>query len=79
MCESCKGSPYLTVEEAAEYLRLSVRTLENKRWAGSGPAFHRHGRVFYHIDDIKEWAATRRYNSTSERSIKKPKKPPEAE
>ena len=79
MCKFCKQSPYLTAREAAKFLRLTVRTLENKRWDGNGPAFHRHGRIFYHIDDLKEWSAMRRYNSTSEKSKKKPNNKPDEE
>jgi len=52
-----RQSPFLTVDEAAEYLRLARRTLDNWRWAGAGPDWHKHGgRVVYHIDDIKAFS-----------------------
>lgn len=51
-------SPYKTVEEAAEYLRLNPRTLNNMRCAGKGPCFHKHGRrVLYHIDELAKWSS----------------------
>lgn len=50
-------SPYKTVEEAAEYLRLNPRTLNNMRCAGKGPCFHKHGRrVLYHVDELVKWS-----------------------
>lgn len=50
-------SPYKTVDEAAEYLRLNPRTLNNMRSAGRGPCFHKHGRrVLYHIDELAKWS-----------------------
>lgn len=51
-------SPYKTVEEAAEYLRLNPRTLNNMRSSGKGPSFHKHGRrVLYHIDELILWSS----------------------
>ncbi len=50
-------SPYRTVVEAARYLRLNPRTLNNMRSAGRGPNFHKHGRrVLYHIDELTRWS-----------------------
>ena len=37
---------YLTNDEAAEYLRLSPRTLEKQRVIGGGPKFRKFGRHF---------------------------------
>jgi hypothetical protein len=55
-------SPFLTVEEAAAYLRLSVRALEYFRKVGGGPVYRKHGgRIVYHIDDLDAWSATLRY------------------
>ncbi len=52
------NSPYKTVIEAAEYLRLNPRTLNNMRCAGKGPSFHKHGRrVLYHIDELVKWSS----------------------
>jgi hypothetical protein len=36
------------------------------RWMGNGPNFRKHGgRVFYHIDELKEWSLKTRGKSTS--------------
>lgn len=52
-----KGSPFLNTEQAAFYLGLSARKLQQMRRDGSGPLFRRHGRyVRYHIDDIDAWS-----------------------
>jgi hypothetical protein len=60
-------NPFLTVTEAASYLRLKKRTLDNMRWMGTGPKFRKHGgRIYYHIDELKEWSLNSRRNSTSE-------------
>jgi len=60
-------TPFLTVEEAARYLRLKKRTLDNMRWMGTGPKFRKHGgRIYYHVDELKEWSLNSRRNSTSE-------------
>jgi hypothetical protein len=60
-------NPFLTVTEAAAYLRLKKRTLDNMRWMGLGPQFRKHGgRIYYHVDELKEWSLRSRRNSTSE-------------
>jgi len=60
-------NPFLTVAEAAQYLRLKKRTLDNMRWIGTGPKFRKHGgRIFYHKDDLMEWSKNSRRQSTSE-------------
>ena len=52
-----KGSPFLSTEQAAFYLGLSARKLQQMRAAGTGPAFRRHSRyVRYHIDDLDAWS-----------------------
>ena len=49
-------SPYLNPQQAAHYLRVSVRTLFRHRRAGTGPHFGRPCRnVRYHIDDLDVW------------------------
>jgi len=61
------NNPFLTVTEAAAYLRLKKRTLDNMRWMGTGPRFRKHGgRIYYHLDELKEWSLNSRRNSTSE-------------
>lgn len=52
-----KGSPFLSTEQAAFYLGLSARKLQQMRAAGAGPSFRRHCRyVRYHIDDLDAWS-----------------------
>ncbi|MGE0022815.1 MAG: helix-turn-helix domain-containing protein [Hyphomicrobium sp.] len=64
-----QASPFLNVEEAAAYLRLKKRTLDNMRWQGIGPRFRKHGgRVVYHHDDLKAWSEGARRRSTSGRA-----------
>lgn len=58
-------SPFLYGEEAAEYLRLSGRTLEYYRIHGGGPPYRKHGnRVVYHRSDLDAWSQGRKYHST---------------
>ena len=59
-------SPFLTADEAAEYLRLKRHTLENMRWQGTGPKFRKHGgRIFYHRTELKQWSEQNRRQSSS--------------
>lgn len=58
---------YLTNDEAADYLRLSPRTLEKMRVIGGGPSFRKFGRrVMYAIADLDGWADGRAYGMTSD-------------
>ncbi|WP_423196667.1 Helix-turn-helix domain-containing protein [Cupriavidus sp. H19C3] len=58
---------YLTNDEAADYLRLSPRTLEKQRVFGSGPKFRKFGRrVMYAVADLDAWAAEHSFDSTSD-------------
>ncbi|MFP3688050.1 MULTISPECIES: helix-turn-helix transcriptional regulator [Burkholderia] len=58
---------YLTNDEAAEYLRLSPRTLEKQRVIGNGPKFRKFGRrVMYAVVDLDTWADQRSYETTSD-------------
>ena len=53
---AARGSPFLSPQQAAYYLGLSVRTLQMHRTEGTGPKFRRHGRrIRYHIDDLDAW------------------------
>ena len=55
--QAARGSPFLSPEQAAHYLGLSVRTLQEYRSAGKGPRFRRHSRhVRYHIADLEHWS-----------------------
>lgn len=59
-------SPFLDTAEAAAYLRLKKRTLDNMRWLGTGPSYRKHGgRICYHIDDLEAWSKARMRDSTS--------------
>jgi hypothetical protein len=52
-----KGSPFLSTEQAAFYLGLSARKLQQMRAERTGPGFRRHSRyVRYHIDDLDHWS-----------------------
>ncbi|NJM30498.1 MAG: helix-turn-helix domain-containing protein [Rhizobiales bacterium] len=60
-------NPFLNVREAEDFLRLKKRTLDNMRWMGTGPNFRNHGgRVYYHIDELKDWSLETRAKSTSQ-------------
>ena len=51
-----KESPFLSTEQAAFYLGLSARKLQQMRASGTGPAFRRHSRyVPHHIDNLDAW------------------------
>lgn len=61
-------SPFVFADEAARYLKISVRALEHFRSNGEGPAYRKHGgRVVYHRDDLDLWSERRRFRSSSER------------
>ena len=58
---------YLTPRQTADWLGLSVRTLDRYRASGEGPVFHRFGgRIRYRHDDLQAWADARRRTSTSD-------------
>ena len=64
---TAQPQPYLTNDEAAEYLRLSPRTLEKQRVIGGGPKFRKFGRrVMYAVSDLDAWADARSYAATSD-------------
>jgi excisionase family DNA binding protein len=53
--------------QAARFLSLGRRTLQNWRVIGGGPAFIRVGRsVRYRQSDLEQWIDARRFHSTSE-------------
>jgi hypothetical protein len=59
-------TPYLNQAEAADFLRLSERTLERWRVEGHGPRFRRFGRrIVYAQGDLEAWANGRCFQSTS--------------
>ena len=58
---------YLTNDEAAEFLKLSPRTLEKQRVIGGGPRFRKFGaRVVYAMADLRTWADGHTYGMTSD-------------
>ncbi len=60
-------SNYLTQTEAADYTRLSPRTLERMRLTGTGPKYTKAGRrVIYSRRAIDHWLEKRTYKSTSD-------------
>lgn len=62
-----RESRFLTTNQAADFLKLSPRTLEKMRITGDGPPYHKHGsRVFYTMPEILHWSNTRTHNSTSD-------------
>lgn len=58
----------LTTPEAATYLKLSERYLEDLRRRGGGPQFLTFGKAIrYRRADIDAWAASRAKRSTSDK------------
>jgi hypothetical protein len=52
----------LTPAETSKLTKLTIRTLSDKRWNGSGPPFHKLGKgrcapVRYRRRDVVEWMA----------------------
>jgi hypothetical protein len=59
----------MTTVEAADFLRLAPKTLEQHRVRGTGPRFMKAGpglraRVLYDIEDLQTWVT--KYGSTSQ-------------
>ena len=53
-------SPFFTASEAAQYLRLEVKTLNNMRWRVEGPGWGKHGgKVVYHREALDHWSLQR--------------------
>jgi excisionase family DNA binding protein len=58
---------FLTTREAARYLNCSASHLNKSRVRGDGPAFIRiGGAIRYAVEDLDDYAASRRVRSTSE-------------
>lgn len=60
--------PALDEHEAAEFLKLAEKTLQNKRSNGTGPRFRRmpNGRIRYRLDDLQLWRDGDARTSTTE-------------
>lgn len=52
-----KGSPFLSSDEAAAYLKCGERKMRRMRTDCTGPRFRLHGgRIQYHVDDLIFWS-----------------------
>jgi hypothetical protein len=72
------GSPYLNTAQAAHYLGISERTLEDMRGLTGGPVYRKHGStVRYHILDLDAWSAQHKRAST--RLVLPPKRKPSSD
>lgn len=61
-------SPFKTTVEAARFLRLKKRTLDNMRWRGVGPKYRKHGgRICYHVEDLTAWSNAHESTHAAER------------
>jgi hypothetical protein len=65
------AEPFVTERDAAEFLGISVRTLQ--RWrieppTGGAPPFYRFGakRIVYRLSSLGCWAESRAFTSTAE-------------
>jgi excisionase family DNA binding protein len=57
----------LTEEEAARFLKVSMRTLQSWRVSGGGPTYAKFGRaVRYDKAQLLEWVASRTRANTSQ-------------
>jgi hypothetical protein len=58
----------LDIEQAADYLRLSVGTLEKLKAAGTGPVYCQltPRRVVYHIDDLRAFVIGKRVEAATD-------------
>ena len=58
---------FLDQDESAEFVTLSPRTMEKKRFDGDGPPYIKIGsRVLYEKSDLIAWVRSHRRHSTSE-------------
>jgi len=59
------ASPFLNTRDAAIYLGMHLRSLENMRWRGEGPRYRKHGGlVRYHVGDLESWSDSRGNGAT---------------
>lgn len=62
----------LNETQAAEYLGLSVRTLQAWRVRGGQVAYARLGRcIRYRLEDLDDWIKSNRFTSTSQMEVRK--------
>ncbi len=58
---------FLTPREVSDRYgdQVSVRTLSNWRWSGTGPEFFKiGGRILYRLSDLERWEESRKCSST---------------
>lgn len=58
MAASQANGRWMVEDEAAEYVRLSPRTLQKLRYEGKGPAYRKPGylkRILYKKEDLDDW------------------------
>ncbi len=56
-----EADEFMTVKEAAAFLKVHYRTLENMRYQRRGPAFRKHGgSVRYALTDLLAWSEATR-------------------
>ncbi|MBK8158739.1 MAG: helix-turn-helix domain-containing protein [Rhodospirillaceae bacterium] len=67
MEQRTSSSKLFSEREAAQYLSLSPRTLQQWRWTGDGPRFVKLGRrVAYSIHELDNFVTARIRQSTSQ-------------
>jgi hypothetical protein len=58
-------SDYITPTHLAARWYITTHTLDQWRWNGNGPRFHKFGRkILYHIDDIQKFEAGKAHYNT---------------
>ena len=58
---------YLSTQQAADYLGVSLKTIAKWRVQGVGPAYRKIGRIIkYLVNDLDGWADSRLRKSTSD-------------
>ena len=51
---------FMNVTQAAEFLRVSPRTMNNERWLNIGCPYYKYGgKILYDFDDLKEYFQNR--------------------
>ena len=66
---------YWTNAETAAFMGLRPQTLRQKRHRGDGPPYHRLGdgsraRAAYDPDEVRAWYEARKFQSTSEETVR---------
>lgn len=62
-----KGSPFLNTQQAAHYMCISERLLEQMRRDGKGPRYRKHGRhIRYRINDLDAYSEGRSSGGNSQ-------------